>query len=94
MSLRGKLAETLELPPELFGGTEVSVHAGEEVRIGGCRKILRYSETEITLLLVGMQVVVCGTRLTLAHYRNGAVTLRGLVESVRFERTRNGGTGQ
>lgn len=88
MGMRTKLAAALSLPPAVLGGIETVIFERESLMVGGCRKILKYTETEVYLLLVGMELRLYGTRLTLARYKLGQVTVRGVLDRVEFRSTR------
>ena len=84
MGLRARLSAALELPGEVFGGTETIVRGREEVAVNRCRRILGYSTSEITLLLQDSILCIVGEKLTIMRYSNGNVVVQGRIEGLQF----------
>lgn len=79
------LAVDHDLPPELLsGGCFVEIRGRNSVVVRGCRRILNYSESRVTLKLKREIIEVTGKRLTCISYLAGAVAVEGLVDSVSF----------
>ena len=87
-SLAERLCIDHDLPPELFsGGCFIEIRGRNSVVLRGCRRILGYSETKVTLKMKNDVVEVFGKRLTCISYLAGAVSVEGFVESVNFLKT-------
>ena len=76
-----------DIPPELLtGGCFIEIRGRNSVVVRGCRRILTYSESRVTLRLRNEALEVTGKRLTCISYLAGAVAVEGLVDSVSFLR--------
>ena len=84
--LLGRLAAGLDIPREaLPGGFLMTLSGQEELVVHGCRRILRYGQEEMALLLTEKCLCVRGKGLTCTAFGAGAVTVRGVIFSVCFE---------
>ena len=76
-----------ELPSDaLAGETRIELRGRNLLFIGGCRRILKYSPTQITVEVKGDRVSVGGERLECTSYHAGNVSVEGRICSVNFEK--------
>jgi len=86
-TLAERLAIDVDMPPELLsGGCFIEIRGRNSVVVRGCRRILTYSETKVSLRLKRETVEVTGKRLTCISYLAGAVSVAGYIDSVSFLR--------
>ena len=84
-ALAERLCIDCDLPPELFsGGCFIEIRGRNSVVLRGCRRILGYSETKVSLKMKNDVVEVLGRRLTCISYLAGAVSVEGFIETVSF----------
>ena len=84
-TLSERLAVDHDIPPELLsGGSFIEIRGRNSVVVRGCRRILTYSESKVSLKMKREIVEVTGKRLTCISYLSGAVSVEGLVDSVSF----------
>ena len=84
-TLAERLAIDCDIPPELLsGGCFIEIRGRNSVVLRGCRRILTYSETKVTLKMKKDIVEVFGKRLTCISYLAGAVSVEGFIDSVAF----------
>ena len=82
-----RLAVDYDIPPELLsGGCFIEIRGRNSVVVRGCKRILTYSESTVTLKLKRDIAVIGGKRLTCISYLAGAVSVEGLIDSVSFLR--------
>ncbi len=87
--LIGALGEKLDIPREaLPGGFALALSGQSELTVWGCRRILSYSEQEIVLLPGKRRLHIEGDRLLCRAFGEGAVTVTGRIEAMRFEEER------
>lgn len=53
-----------------------------EVRIDGCRGIVRYNATTVCLRMGGGLITITGSNLTISELSEQALTVRGRIDSV------------
>ncbi len=86
ISLRTKISNALDFPPETLGGlSEITVSEAGNIRISRCRSVIRYTEEEICLRLCHSDLIVTGKNLLLHTYFDGHMTISGRVDGVTFE---------
>lgn len=74
-----------DVPAELFyGGCHIEINGRNRVVLCGCRRILKYSPTEVLVRMLRDIVAIRGKRLTCVTYLVGAISVEGLVDSVSF----------
>lgn len=84
-TLAERLAIDCDIPPELLsGGCYIEIRGRNSVILRGCRRILTYSESKVTLKMKKDIAQVTGKRLTCISYLAGAVSVEGLIDSVAF----------
>ena len=84
-TLAERLAVDHDIPPELLsGGSFIEIRGRNSVVVRGCRRILTYSESKVTLKMKRDIVEISGKRLTCISYLVGAVSVEGIVDSVAF----------
>ena len=84
--LSGWLCRRLELSSEaLPGGFGLSLSGRGELAVSGCRRILSYSPTQISLSLGRLVLQVEGNDLLCTAFGAGGVTVRGRIDALRFE---------
>ena len=91
-TLAERLAIDMDVPPELLsGGCFIEIRGRNSVVVRGCRRILTYSETKVSLKLRRESVEITGKRLTCISYLAGAVAVEGYIDSVTFLKKEVGG---
>lgn len=84
-TLSERLAIDYDLPAELLsGGCFIEIRGRNSVVLRGCRRILTYSESKVTLKMKRDIAEVTGKRLTCTSYLAGAVSVEGFIDSVAF----------
>lgn len=84
-TLAERLAIDYDLPSELLaGGCFIEIRGRNSVVLRGCRRILTYSGSKVTLKMKKDVVEVTGKRLTCVSYLAGAVSVEGFIDSVAF----------
>ena len=79
-TLAERLAIDMDVPPELLsGGCFIEIRGRNSVVVRGCRRILTYSETKVSLKLRRESVEITGKRLTCISYLAGAVAVEGYI---------------
>ena len=89
--LREKAAELLGMPTDALGVTDgfmAELRGKNGITVKGCRRILTYSETRITLDTRDGAVTVLGSSLACYAYFHGAVGIEGRVYGVFFTECR------
>ena len=83
--LRETITKALEMPADTLGGvSSVSLSRRGGALIGGCRSILGYSDSAVTLRLCDGILTVTGKHLTMRSYGGGDMTIDGMIDSVTF----------
>ena len=83
--LAARLAARLDIPRELLpGGFALSMAGDSELTVRGCKRILSYMETEITLAVGATVLRVRGHALYCSAFSGGAVTLTGKITGLLF----------
>ena len=59
-----------------------------EIRLCGCRGVDKYTVGERVLVMCDMYVRVLGAELTLSSFRNGEISVAGLIETVQLLKNR------
>ena len=91
-TLAERLAIDMDVPPELLsGGCFIEIRGRNSVVVRGCRRILTYSETKVSLKLRRESVEITGKRLTCISYLAGAVAVEGYIDAVTFLKKELGG---
>lgn len=85
--LKGALSELaaglFETPSEAVpGGWSVTLTDGREAYVTGCRAILSYDETMVTIDAGGVFVFIRGEELDIVRYCERDITVRGRIFSV------------
>ena len=84
--LRERLAERLDLPPDLLGGEGmVEIRGRGAITVRGGGRILRYTPEEIRILLPRCVLSIRGEGLVCTSYYRGAVGIDGRIGGVMFE---------
>ena len=87
--LREKLSALLELPPDTLGGmTSLSLCGNRTLIADGCRSVLSYSDSLVTLRMCDQTVTLHGKNLRLAAFRGDRITVRGQLLSLELEEAR------
>ena len=84
MGITGRFLAQVGLPRNLFGGMETILYGREEAAIEGCRRILRYNQSEVSVDAGAFSVSVFGQELAIARYHTGTIVVRGKIETVSF----------
>lgn len=83
--LRELLAVKAELPSDLlFGKFRVEIRGRNQVFVGGCKRIVKYSTEEMILSAGEFAVSITGERLVCSTYLSGTVSIDGYVTGVNF----------
>lgn len=83
--MRDRISRKMFLPTETFsGGIYIELRGRTELCLGGCRRILKYSEDEMIFEICDGSVCVRGEKLSANSYLAGTVGVRGYIESVSF----------
>ena len=88
------LSVKVSLPSDaLAGDFRLEIRGRNSVIICGCRRIQKYTPTEIILSAKDFDVSIIGERLVCTAYHEGAVCLEGYVVGVRFDPDKKKGAG-
>lgn len=71
-------------PDSLAGEVRVELRGKNQLFVYGCRRIVTYSPTLISLAVKGDELCVEGERLICTSYYGGAVSIEGVIISVSF----------
>lgn len=81
--VKGFIDEKLALPSDaLEGSFTLEIRERRTVFVRGCRRIVKYSESEMIIAVRGFEVRVRGQGLTCSTYHLGAVTIEGEIFGV------------
>ena len=84
-SLLEILAVGAELSPDsLAGEPRIELRGKNQLFIGGCRRIITYSPTLISLAVKGDELSVVGERLVCTAYHGGSISIEGAISSLSF----------
>lgn len=78
------LEQHFDLLPDV-GGIRIELHGRERLLLQGCRKILKYGESEMLLDLGRGRLRVCGEQLWCSSFVSGALGVVGRISAVFFE---------
>ena len=89
----GRLAAFLstryDLQPEMLAdGCHLELRGRSSLAVGGCRGIVEYSPTEITLRLKKSLFFVRGSLLSCDSYTRGEVLISGRIDIMGFDDTK------
>ena len=86
------LASKAELPSDVLGnGVRIELRGRNTLFMQGCRRILKYSPSEMIMSARKEDVIIEGERLICSTYHAGTVTIEGEILSLRFaEASREG----
>ena len=70
-----------------FRLSTVILHGSRQASVYGCRKILHYSPTQISLQICNDVLTVCGSGLYCTSFSAGTVCLEGEIEQICFSGT-------
>lgn len=85
-SLTEWVSTRFDIPADLVSGTgTVELRGRNNLTIRGCRRILKYSPTEMCFRMRGDCLTVRGKRLVCTSYLWGAVVIDGEVDSLSFD---------
>ena len=80
------LSVKASLPSDaLAGDFRLEIRGRNSVIVCGCRRIQKYTPTEIMLSAKDFDVKIIGERLTCTAYHEGAICLEGNVTGVTFD---------
>jgi sporulation protein YqfC len=80
-----KLSATLDIPSDIFdGGCYFELRGRNDIMVRGCRKILKYTPTNIILQMKSSAFSICGDRLVCMSYYVGAVGIKGRIDRMEF----------
>ena len=75
-----------DLPGETGNGFSLHMRGEREMYICGCRRILEYSQTKISLSIKGFALIIRGEGLTCISYFERAVGIEGKIDSIEIDR--------
>lgn len=79
------LAVKSELPADILtGGFRIELRGRNTMYMQGCRRILKYSESEMVMATMDFDVRVMGRRLICSSYHTGAVAIEGEIEGFQI----------
>ena len=78
------LERKFDITPDVFDGVRIEMRGQHKLLLHGCRKILKYGESEMLLDLGKMRLRVCGERLWCTSFISGALGVGGHIRSVSF----------
>ena len=74
------------LPSDILTGEfRLEIRGRNNCIVNGCRRILKYSPTEMILSIKGFSVNISGERLVCSSYHDGAICIDGYVYGVSFD---------
>lgn len=79
------LEKKFDITPDLPDGVRIEIRGQNKLLLHGCRKILKYGESEMLLDLGKTRLHVCGERLWCTSFISGALGVGGHICSVSFE---------
>lgn len=84
-SLRRRLTETFELPPQLLAGEPRAELLGREtVVISGCKGLTQYTDSCIGTRTKAGEMTVAGRELTIVQMDAETLTVSGKITAVSF----------
>lgn len=78
------LERKFDITPDIVSGVRIEIRGQNKLLLHGCRKILKYGESEMLLDLGKTQLRVCGERLWCTSFISGALGVGGHIRSVSF----------
>ena len=85
-SLSCAIRARMSLPSDaLFGESRIEMRGREMLFVSGCRRIIKYSPSEIIFELKGFFLSVRGSGLICTTYHYGSVTVEGRICAISFE---------
>ena len=97
MRLYERVSRLFGIPSDAVGlsdGFMAEMRGRCGVTVRGCRRILTYSDSAVTLLTRDGEVTVSGVGLTCAAYYSGAIGIDGRIDGVFFEGARKPTEGE
>ena len=80
------LSVKASLPSDaLSGDFRLEIRGRNSVIVCGCRRIQKYTPTEIVLSSKDFDVAIIGERLICTAYHEGAICIEGYVTDVKFD---------
>ena len=80
------LSVKASLPSDaLAGDFRLEIRGRNSVIVCGCRRIQKYTPTEIVLSAKDFDVAIIGERLVCTAYHEGAICLEGYIVGVKFD---------
>ncbi len=84
--LRGGVAERLNVPPNALGGSaQIEIVSNREATVEGCRGVIEYSSSEITLDLGDSVASFTGSSLCMKYMTRTSAVIEGEINSVTFK---------
>ncbi len=85
-SVRGRMAESLQMPPDAFGGyARLELTGNREATVEGCRGIIEYGEGEIALNLGDVTATFIGEGLRMRCMTKTGAVIEGRILSIQFK---------
>ena len=80
------LSVKASLPSDaLAGDFRLEIRGRNSVIVCGCKRILKYTPTEIVLSAKDFEVAIMGERLICTAYHDGAICVEGYVMGIEFD---------
>lgn len=84
-TLSERISVGLDIPADLLdGGIRLEMRGRHSLYVHGCRRILDFTPSRVTLALKGCTLTVCGCRLICTSYLAGAVGIEGCIGGISF----------
>lgn len=85
--LKKNISKALNFSPDLLtNDITVTIYAGEQANISGCKKILVYDDSMLIVASLEEQLKIMGSNLVLSEMSEEEIILRGNIKTVEFEK--------
>lgn len=80
------LTKSMDIPSDALSGfAHIELCGNREARVDGCKGVLEYSNSKISLNTGRLTVCFCGCDLCIASMQNGQAVIKGIISDIGFE---------
>ena len=90
ITLREKICQSLDIPPDVLNGCTIEMRGRSEVLIGGLKKILIFNENQIRLMMQDFDIDIEGSELCCPSFSESKLLVCGIISSVSFAKSEGG----
>ena len=84
-SFKQRFAKKLDMPSNAFGGAQIELISNREASVEGCRGVIEYSDTEITVNLGDVIATFLGSSLKMRCMTATGAVIEGNISTVQFK---------